>query len=79
MTLEELKANYTVAYQIIRRERAERDKVFGENASKREERMHDMDVLLEIIDDMKNELKRRMSAELEQPRLLDVPRKAEYA
>jgi hypothetical protein len=79
MTLEELKAQYTVAYRIITRERAMRDKVFAANAEKRAMKMAEMDILLEVVDDLKNELKKYISAEIEQPKLLDVPRKAEYA
>lgn len=79
MTLEELKAQYTVAYRIITRERAMRDKVFAANQEKRAMKMAEMDILLEVVDDLKNELKKYISAEIEQPKLLDVPRKAEYA
>ena len=53
MTMEQLKANYTVAYRIIVRERAERDAAFAADPG----RMADMDVLLEIVDDLKDELK----------------------
>ncbi len=77
MTLEELKAKYTVAYRIITRERAWRDKVFAENQQKRDAKMHEMDVLMEVIDDLKDELKKYIN-EPEQATLLDVPRKAEY-
>lgn len=79
MTLDQLKANYTVAYKIIMRERAMRDKVFAANQEKREAKMHEMDVLLEIIDDMKDELKKYIGDGYEQPVLLDVPRKEKYA
>lgn len=68
MTLEELKANYAVAYRIIMRERAKAD---SDHAG-------ELEKLLVILDDMKDELKKRIGAQAEQPRLLDVPRKAEY-
>lgn len=77
MTLDDLKAKYTVAYRIITRERAMRDRVFAENQTKRDAKMAEMDVLLEIVDDLKDELKRYIN-EPEQATLLDVPRKAEY-
>lgn len=78
MTLEELKAKYTVAYRIISRERAMRDKVFAKDQEKRLEKMAEMDKLLEIIDDLKDELKKRMGGESEQPTLLDVVREVKY-
>lgn len=78
MTLEELKAKYTVAYRIITRERAMRDRVFAANQEKRDTKMAEMDVLLEIVDDLKNFCKKHIN-EPEQATLLDVPRKAEYA
>lgn len=81
MTLEELKAKYTVAYRIITRERAARDRQYGLLAvdpNKRQEKMAEMDTLLEIVDDLKDELKRRMGGEAEQPTLLEVVREFEY-
>lgn len=76
MTYEELKANYTAAYRIIMRERAMRDKVFAANVEKRQEKMAEMDKLLELIDDMKDELKKHINPE--QPTLLDVIQKVKY-
>lgn len=84
MTLDELKAKYTVAYRIITRERAMRDRVFAAGLDEREAKMAEMDRLLEIIDDLKDELKWRIAmmdeepASFEQSTLLDVARKAEY-
>lgn len=78
MTYEELKANYTAAYRIIMRERAMRDKVFAANAAKREEKIAEMDKLLELIDDMKDELKKHIGNGPEQPTLLDVIQKVKY-
>lgn len=78
MTYEELKANYTVAYQIIMRERARRNNPRVSTVGYREEYIGEMDKLLEVIDDLKNALKEYISAEPEQATLLDVVRKAEY-
>lgn len=78
MTLDELKATYTVAYKIIRRERAMRDRVFAENQEKRHAKMAEMDILLELIDTMKDELKKYLVSEPEQAPLIEVPRKTEY-
>lgn len=78
MTLEELKANYTVAYKIIMRERAMRDRVFSADSDKRQAKMAEMDKLLEIVDDLKDELKKHIGSGPEQPTLLDVVREARY-
>lgn len=80
MTLEELKAKYDTAQKIIRSERAMRDRVFANNQHKREAKMHEMDVLMEIIVDMKDELKKHIGSGPEQPTLLDVvtTQKASY-
>jgi hypothetical protein len=78
MTLEELKANYTVAYKIIMRERAMRDKVFAANPDMREAKMAEMEKLLEIIDDLKDELKKHIGSGPEQATLLDVVREVKY-
>ena len=78
MTLEELKANYTVAYKIIKREQAMRDRVFANNPEKRTAKMAEMDILLELIDTMKDELKKHLAAEREQPTLLDVVQRTVY-
>jgi len=78
MTLEELKAKYTVAYRIITRERAMRDKVFATNEEKRQEKMAEMDRLLEIVDDLKDEIKRRIGSQPEQPTLLDAVKEFRY-
>lgn len=78
MTLEELKANYTVAYKIIVRERAVRDKVFAADTDERKEKIAELDKLLEIVDDLKNELKKYIGSSPEQASLLDVARKVKY-
>ena len=78
VTTEELKAKYTVAYKIIVRERAMRDRVFAADSAKRETKMAEMDKLLEILDDLKDELKKYIGAGPEQATLLEVARKAEY-
>lgn len=78
MTYEELKAKYTVAYRIITKERAMRDRVFAANAEKRQEKMAEMDKLLEIVDDLKDELKKYIGSGPEQATLLDVVREVKY-
>jgi hypothetical protein len=77
MTYEQLKANYTVAYRIIVRERALRDNVFA-TSDERDADMAEMDKLLEILDDMKNFCKLHVDPEPEQPRLIDVAPRYEY-
>ncbi len=78
MTMEELRAKYTVAYRIIVRERTARDQAFAARQSEPNARMADMDILLEVIDELKDELKRRISEEPTQATLLDVVQKASY-
>lgn len=74
MTLEELKAKYTVAYRIISKERA---KANGDYAG-------ELEKLLVILDDMKDELKWRIPMMddvpmgFDQPTLLEVVGKAVY-
>jgi len=68
MTLEELKANYSVAYRIIARERA---KASGDYAG-------ELEKLLIILDDFKDEIKQHILAQPEQPTLLDVVKRTEY-
>lgn len=78
MTLDELRSKYNVAYRIVHRERAMRERFFPHGNEKREEKLREMDRLLEILGELKDELKERMEASPEQPRLLDVPRRASY-
>jgi len=78
MTVDELSALYKSAYRIIRRERVWRERVFARHYQ-RDEKLAEMDRLLEIVMAMKDELKERLAEEsYEQPRLLDAPRKAGY-
>lgn len=77
MTSNELRAKYNTAYRIIWRERKMREQVFREGDPRREEKLREMDRLLEIVTALKDELKQRM-VETEQPRLLDVPRRSQY-
>lgn len=76
MTLDELKANYTVAYKIILRERQLRDNVFA-TKEEAEADIAEMDKLLEILDDLKNFAKLHVEAEPEQYMLIQPPMKYE--
>ena len=79
MTLSELKAKHAVAYKIIQRERKWRARVWPVGHPKHEAKLREMDRLLEVLGDLKDELKVRMEREdYRQPRLLDVPRRASY-
>lgn len=78
MTLDELRAKHKVAYQIIERERRWRAHVFPPGHPRHEEKLREMNRLLEILAELKDELKARMGAGYEQPALLDVPKKTEY-
>lgn len=78
MTGDELRAKFNVAYKIIQRERRMREHVFQEGHPKREEKLGEMDRLLEIVTEFKNELKAHVGVDYEQPVLLDVPKRTEY-
>lgn len=73
MNVDELKAVYVEAVKIVRAERRMRSYVFRSNPDKLAEKLREMDRLLDILEQMKNAAK----AELEQPKLLDVPYKYE--
>lgn len=78
MNYEQLKANYAAAYRIILRERSMRDRVFAADQHKRDAKMAEMDKLLELIDDMKDELKKYIKPDMEQDALFEMAKKVEY-
>jgi hypothetical protein len=78
MTEAELRALYEDAKKIIRAGRAQRVWVFRNKPNQQAAKVGEMDELLQIVISLKDECKRHMEPEYEQPALLDVPRKAEY-
>jgi hypothetical protein len=78
MTADELRSQFNTAYKIITRERRMREVVLA-NSPKRDEKLREMDRLLEIVTGFKDELKQHTGNAPEQATLIDVPRKAEYA
>jgi hypothetical protein len=79
MTKDELQAKFIVAYRIVVRERTWRERVFPEGDARRDEKLREMDRLLEVMVEMKDEIKAYMEKDdLTQPKLLDVPRRASY-
>lgn len=78
MTGDELRAKYTVAYKIISRERKMREHVFRNDPVARKQKLEEMDRLLEIVTEFKDELKEHVGATYEQPALIDVPKRTEY-
>ena len=78
MTMDELRSKFKVAYKIIDDERKMRAQVFKEGHPKREEKLREMDRLLEIMTEMKDVIKADLESKPEQPTLLDVPRRAKY-
>lgn len=78
MTPDELRTLYTEAYKLVQAERKMRLYVFRDQPDKLLVKMGEMDRLLLILTKMKDELKKHIGAGIEQPLLLDVPRKAEY-
>jgi hypothetical protein len=75
MTLDELKAQHAEAYKIIQRERKMRLYVFAKKPEMLRAKIAEMDRLLKILSDWKDVLKSHCEPEIEQPKLLDVPRK----
>lgn len=83
MTQDELRAKFGVAYKIITREKRWRNHVFPDGHPKREEKLREMDRLLEVLTELKDALKPHCEAAMEQAPLLDVPaeskeRRAEF-
>jgi hypothetical protein len=78
MTLDELRSTYEEARKIIRKERRMRQFVFRFDEATRRGKVQEMDQLLRLVAELKDALKPHCEADYEQPRLLDVPRKAEY-
>lgn len=78
MTEAELKALYIEAYKIIRKERVMRLQVFRNKPKMLREKIGEMDRLMKILTDLKDELKAQLAPQYEQPQLLEVPRKAAY-
>lgn len=77
MTEEELRKDFETAYKIIKAERKMREFVFRGDPVKRDAKVAEMDKLLEVLTRFKDALKVEVNA-VEQPMLLDVPRKAKY-
>jgi hypothetical protein len=78
MTETELRQLYTDAYKIAQRERKARMFVFRDNAAVLDAKVREMDRLLKILAQLKDALKPHCDPDFDQPRLLDVPRKADY-
>lgn len=78
MTPDELRAKFNTAFKIVKAERRMREHVFQPGHPKRDEKLREMDRLLEIVTEFKDELKQHVGVDFEQSTLLDVPRKAEY-
>ena len=78
MTKDELKAKFEDGYRIIKAERKWRDKVFPPGHEQRDKKLGDMDKLLGILTEFKDEIKQGMEPDFEQPSLLDVPKRATY-
>ena len=78
MTQDELRAKFKTGFKIIARERRMREYVFRNDPVAREQKLGEIDRLLEILTEIKDELKERMEADYEQPTLLDVPKRASY-
>lgn len=78
MTLDELRALYTEAHNLISAERRMRERVFRTKPATRDAKVAEMTRLLEIVTQLKDELKPHVSGGYEQPPLLDMTRPAKY-
>lgn len=82
LTLDELRDLYKMAYRIADCERRWRAKVFREGDDRRQEKLGEMDKLIDALTRMKDALKARLEAEqpptFEQPALIDVPVPTKY-
>lgn len=77
MTLDELRALYTEAHNLISAERRMRERVFRAKPATRDAKVAEMTRLLEIVTQLKDELKPHVGG-YEQPPLLDIARPAKY-
>lgn len=78
MTLDDLQRKFTRATRIATAEKKQREWVFRNDPARLRAKTAEMDELIAILVEFKGELKALLEPEFEQPRLLDVPRNAEY-
>lgn len=78
MTLDDLEKKFLRSTRIAAAEKKQREWVFRNDPVKRAAKVAEMDLLIAILVEFKDELKTRLEPGMEQPKLLDVPRKAEY-
>lgn len=78
MTPDELRNKFKTAYKIIERERKMREHVFRNDPVAREQKVKEMDRLLAIVTEFKDELKQHVGVAHEQATLLDVPKVGGY-
>ena len=79
MTESELRAKFEAAYKIIQRERKMRAHVFRHDPFVRAAKLDEMDKLLTLVTEIKDLAKLACEPSPEQPPLLDMPHKADYA
>lgn len=78
MTADELRDKFTKATRIATREKAMRKSVFANDPKKQAAKMAEMDELIAILVEMKDELKALLPPDFEQQPLIDVPKPAQY-
>jgi hypothetical protein len=78
VTETELRALYTEAVKIVRRERKMRQFVFRADPLRLQAKVAEMDRLEHLLTQIKDAAKRGCDDVMEQATLLDVPPKAEY-
>lgn len=74
----ELKAKFTRIVQIARAELRMRQWVFRDHPEKLAKKVAEMEELERLVTELKDALKPHVEVEMEQPALLEVPKKAEY-
>lgn len=78
MTTVELRALYTEAVKIMRKEKAMREFVFSHDPPKQQAKMAEIDRLCDIFIEIKDVAKQACEPGYEQPNLIDVPAPAKY-
>jgi hypothetical protein len=73
MTESELRAKYIQAYRIIKQERRMRERVFRDKPDMLPSKLVEMDMLLTLLTEFKDELKAHCEPGVEQMALIDPP------
>ena len=78
MTQDELKSDFDTLKATLLAEKKARQWVFRNDPERQAAKVAEIDAAMEIVVRWKDVLKEHCDVDYEQPRLLDVPRRAEY-